>query len=302
MTRQDLELWVKKFLLYMRAEKNAAPLTLRAYEHDLKEFTDHCGEQAEISQFRQSRLLVRDFWASLHQKKLRSSSILRKLAALRSFFKFLVLEDVVDVNPFDYLTNPKKERLLPRFIVEKEMPKLWDAFDKTVHPLAVRDRALLELLYSSGLRIRETVDLNMGDIDVWNGTVRVLGKGGKERMVPVGKAAVRSIEAGVKWRETRFSTPVTSKSPVFVNARGKRITPRGAQIVIDRWVKKAALSTRVSPHTFRHTFATHLLNSGCDLRAVQEMLGHKSLNSTQVYTHATIDHLRKVYESAHPRA
>lgn len=302
MTRQDLELWVKKFLLYQRAEKNAAALTLKAYEHDLKEFADHCGDSVDISEFRKSRLIVRDYWSGLHQKKLRSASILRKLAVLRSFFKYLAKEEIVEVNPFDYLSNPKKEQLLPRFIVEKEMTRLWDVIDKAKHPLAPRDRALMELLYSSGLRIQETVDLNIGDMDFWNGTVRVMGKGGKQRQVPMGKSAVQSMETYIKWRETRFKIPVTAKSPAFVNARGGRITPRGSQVVIDRWIQKSAITTRVSPHTFRHTFATHLLNRGCDLRAVQEMLGHKSLATTQIYTHATIDHLRRVYESAHPRA
>ena len=278
--------------------------TLRAYRHDLREFLEFLKLQplADLSNFRKSRLLVREFWVSLSKRKIRTSTLLRKLAVLRSFFKFLVFENVIETNPFNYLKLPRREKRLPRFLTEKEVDEFLSTLERSMHVLAPRDRALMEFLYSSGLRIQEAVDLNLEDLDLWNGVVRVFGKGGRERRVPVGGPSLKSLEKYLEKRGILGESPALFRGPVFLNARGKRITSRGARVVLDRWVRDGALQKKVSPHMFRHSFATHLLNRGCDLRTVQEMLGHKSLTSTQIYTHTSVEHLKKVYDSAHPRA
>lgn len=300
---KNLELLIKEFLLFMRAERNASPATLRAYKSDLEEFRQFVKDgYLDLSNFKKNRLLIREFWSALSKKRQRTSTLVRKLSALRSFFKFLVREDYADSNPFHYLRLPKKDQILPRFLTEKEMTQLLSAVEQRQHPLSARDRALLELLYSSGIRIQEAVNLNIEDIDLWNGIVRVFGKGNRERLVPLGDPAVSALEKYINCRGKSSLHGPSARGAIFLNVRGTRITSRGARKVIHRWVKQTALHKNVNPHMFRHSFATHLLNRGCDLRTVQEMLGHKSLASTQLYTHTSIEHLRKVYENAHPRA
>lgn len=304
-TAFDLELWVKRFLLFQRGERNASPNTLRAYQKDLSDFSvflAKTGHSADLSNFRQARLVVREFWIFCTKRKLSTSTLLRKLAALRSFFRYLLREDVVGSNPFDYLSLPKREKTLPKFLTEKETDTFFAAMQGSDHKLAVRDRALLELLYSSGIRVQEASGLNVEDLDLWNGMVRVFGKGSRERMVPLGETATRCLELYIKERERKERLLEPPRGPLFLNPARKRLGVRGIRKIILRWVKVAALRRNVSPHMFRHTFATHLLNRGCDLRTVQEMLGHKSIATTQLYTHTTTEQLKKVYQNAHPRA
>ena len=339
----NLGLWVKRFFLFLRAERGASPNTLRAYEQDLREFLlflsrrDAAAKPADardlqgmlpldgagpsetggpakapgswdalswpmedLKNFRKCRLLVREYWASLSRRGVKDATLARKLASLRSFFRFLVLEDVLDHNPFKYLSLPRREKVLPKFLTEKEMGHFLSALENSKHKLAARDRALAELLYSSGLRIQEAVSLNAEDMDAWNGMVRVLGKGNKERLVPVGEAAAQCLEAYLSARRRKEGRTML-RGPLFLNPRGGRLTVRGARVAICRWVRESALHKNVSPHMFRHSFATHLLNRGCDLRTVQEMLGHKNLSTTQRYTHTSVEQLKKVYERAHPR-
>src|SRR4029077_8514945 len=200
--------------------------------------------------------------------------------------------------PFAGLPMPKLEKRLPRFLPEEQMNQLLELPAHSKKSFAKRDTALLELLYSSGLRVQELCQLNAEDIDLWGGMVRVFGKGSRERMVPVGETALKRIHAYLEGRVSKGPRG----SPLFLNPRGARLSDRGARMVVARWVRQASFQQKVSPHSFRHSFATHLLGRGCDLKAVQEMLGHRNLVTTQAYTHVTADHLKKVYEKAHPRA
>ena len=299
----NLELWVKHFLLFMRADRNASRHTLTAYQKDLEEFRSFVNKPAlDFSNFRNLRLTVREYWMSLSKRKVSSATLARKLAVLRSFFRYLVKEEILEVNPFNYLKLPKREKILPSFLTEKEVQSFLSSISNSRHSLTLRDQSLIELLYSSGLRIQEEVSLNVEDIDFWNGMVRVFGKGSRERLVPVGESALKSIEIYLKERQAKEKLTSFPKGALFMNLRKTRLTVRGVRKIILRHLRSSALHKNIHPHMFRHSFATHLLDRGCDLRTVQEMLGHKSLASTQIYTHTSIEHLRKVYNQAHPRA
>jgi tyrosine recombinase XerC len=295
----SVEQYVQRFLLYLRAERNSSTHTLRAYQHDLKEYVVFLeAKYPNLSPERNHRLVIRDYLSSLHEKNIQRATILRAIAVLRAFYKFLLQEEIVDKTPFVGLSMPKREKRLPVFLAENDMKALLELPAHSKRKWALRDSALLELLYSSGLRIHELCQLNAQDIDLWGNMVRVFGKGGKERMVPVGDTALKHIHA---YLETRLLKNQRG-SPLFVNPAGGRLSERGARLVVNRWVRQASIRQKISPHSFRHSFATHLLSRGCDLRTVQEMLGHKNLVTTQTYTHVTADHLRQVYQKAHPRA
>ena len=284
-----------------------------------------------LSMDRSHRLVIRDYLSHLHERAIQKTTILRAIAVLRAFYKFLVLERVIPQTPFVGLPMPKREKRLPKFLPEEDMRQLLEAAATSKHPLAARDSALLELFYSSGLRVQEACQLNAEDVDVWSGLIRVFGKGAKERLVPVGETALKSLHVylqqpllpsrekvglrdGVGIRTAQdhpspSSSPLKgeesrarSRGPLFLNHRGGRLSDRGARLVVSRWVRQAALRQNISPHSFRHSFATHLMDRGCDLLTVQEMLGHKNLVTTQIYTHVTAEHLRKQYQKAHPRA
>ena len=311
-----MEQLVHRFLLYLRAERNASPHTLRAYQHDLKEFLAFLkAKYPSLAPARNHRLVIRDYLSTLHEKQLQRATILRAIAVLRAFYKYLIEEGITPQTPFIGLPMPKRESRLPRFLTEEDMNHLLELPAASKHKQALRDAALLELLYSSGLRIQEACQLNAGDIDLWSGMVRVFGKGGKERMVPVGETALKRIHAYLETRRHSGESrnPVhelgpglrrgdVNRTPLFLNHHGGRLSDRGARLVVARWVRQASLRQKISPHSFRHSFATHLLNRGCDLRTVQEMLGHKNLVTTQTYTHVTAERLRDLYQKTHPRA
>lgn len=284
----------KNFLHYLRAERNFSVHTARAYKVDLAEFykflkKNYPNIKAEAS----DRLILRDYYAFLQKSGLKRSSVIRRIAALRSFFKFLAREELIKKNPFLYLSTPKKEKRIPVFLTEEEIRKLF-----ALPGMAPRDRAMLEVLYSGGLRIEELVGLNIGDVDFIGGLVRVWGKGDRERLVPVGDKAFAAVHEYVKSSRKQAG----NAAPLFANAAGGRISARGARKALHRWFAKAELAKKVSPHTLRHSFATHMLDRGCDLRSVQEMLGHKSLATTQIYTHVTAESLKRIYDKSHPRA
>jgi integrase/recombinase XerC len=288
------------FLQFLRAERNYSAHTLTAYRADLLEFYRFLAEKyPQCRPAQAERLMLRDYFAHLQNRGLRRSSVVRKVAALRSFFKFLARDGVVDRNPFLYLSTPKTEKRIPVFLSEEEIRQLF-----AVPGISRRDRAMLELLYSGGLRIEELVGLGIEDIDFMSGMVKVCGKGDRERIVPVGDTALAAVHDYLKERD-RFDMGGRghgNPNALFLNREGKRISTRGARKVLHRWFVTAGLNKKVSPHTLRHSFATHLLEHGCDLRSVQEMLGHKSLTTTQVYTHVTAENLKRVYDKAHPRA
>jgi integrase/recombinase XerC len=290
---------IHRFLIYLRAERNASPHTMRAYQFELKRFLSFIQEKYPgLETDRPHRLVIRDYLSQLHSQNLKRASILRAIAVLRAFYRYLTREEVIAQSPFVAIPMPKREKRLPRAVPEDEMAKLLDLPLQRKHRFSLRDAAIMELLYSSGLRISELCLLNVEDIDLWTGMVRVFGKGSRERLVPVGASAQRMIHA---YLDSRL--PASRRSgPLFHNHKGGRLSERGARGIVAKWVYAAAIHRKVSPHSFRHSFATHLLSRGCDLRSVQEMLGHRNLVTTQTYTHVTPEHLRKVYEQAHPRA
>lgn len=294
-----MEQLVQRFLLYLRAERNASAHTVRAYQHDLESYCAFLKEKyPHLTLERSHRLVIREFLAVLHERNVKRATLLRAVAVLRAFYKFLVQEELTAQTPFAGLPMPKREIRLPRFLPEEDMNRLLELPAHSPRPTARRDAALLELLYSSGLRIQELCQLNAEDVDLWSGMVRVFGKGSKERMVPVGETALKRIHAYLETRPPRGPRG----APLFLNPAGARLSDRGARLVVSRWVSQAAITQHISPHSFRHSFATHLLARGCDLKAVQEMLGHRNLVTTQAYTHVSAEHLKKVYEKAHPRA
>lgn len=288
---------ILEFTVYLETERNVSPHTLSAYRSDLAQMLSFVvrdkGEAASALDV--DHLTLRKYLAQLSGGT-KKSSIGRKLAAIRSFFRFLLRRGTIIKNPAELISTPKKEQRLPFHLDIDQTTSLMEGTD-TEQKYALRDHAILELLYSSGLRVSELTGLNMSEIDLSGGMVRVMGKGGKERIVPVGSRAIEAIQAYLDQREH-----VASKEALFLNTRGERINRRSVARIVDAHVLKIAAFKRISPHTLRHTFATHMLEGGADLRAIQELLGHASLSTTQKYTHVSIDRLMEVYDKAHPKA
>ena len=280
------------FLRYLSLEKDASPHTLRSYRGDLLEFSRFVGPSAPLDGVDQRT--VRAYLAHLHGRGLDPASVARKLAALRSWFRFLVRRGVLAKNAAREVRGPRLPRKLVSFLPIDEATALVEA--KAVRGAErARDVVILELLYATGLRVSELAALDLGEVDRSARTVRVLGKGRKERIVPFGGQAARALDAYLGQR-------VESRGPLVTNRRGGRLTARAIHTIVRRSARAAGITRRVSPHTLRHTFATHLLDAGADLRAIQEFLGHSRLSTTQRYTHVGADQLMKVYDAAHPRA
>jgi len=289
-----MEKYIQKFIRYLEIEKNYSQHTVVNYKGDLEDFNRFLGG-AEVEKV--DYLTLRKYLAVLKEKSLGNRSVGRRLSALRSFFKFLTRESYIKVNPILMLSSPKLDKHLPSFLTEDEVTRLIEsAFAKDKDDLlGPRDRAILEAFYSSGLRISELVGLDVDDIDFISGILKVRGKGKKERIVPVGEAALSAIK---KYLD-RKKKPTQA---VFLNKNNKRLTTRGVRGIVDKHIHSVGIRQGVSPHTLRHSFATHLLNRGADLRTVQELLGHANLSTTQIYTHLTTDKLKSVYDKAHPHA
>jgi integrase/recombinase XerC len=282
------------FLEYLAVERGASPHTVRGYAGDLREFSAFLRRAGDPDPSAVDTRSVRAYLASLHQRGLAKSSIGRKLASVRSCLRFLARRGVIEQNPARLVRSPRPPRRLPSFLPKDESKQL---LDRAHGPSAsgCRDHALLELLYATGIRVAECCGLDGTDVDKSHGTVRVLGKGDKERVVPVGEVALAAIDAYLAARGR-------PDGPLFTNARGGRLTTRSAQRIVGRQARLSGTSRRVTPHTLRHTFATHMLGEGADLRLIQELLGHRRLSTTQRYTHVSPEHLMKVYDAAHPRA
>lgn len=310
-----LSAWIDRYIDYLRLQKNASPHTLRNYESDLRQFLSHLtrtpqGEpRPEPSLEQIDNLTIREFLGSLYEKKNKKASVARKLATLRSFMKYLSTHGAVHSNPAKSVSSPKPDIRLPDYLTLDSVTDLIEAPD-TGTDGGKRDRSILELLYGSGLRVSELVGLNLGDLSLAEGLVRVVGKGRKERIVPFGSRAAEALQdyLQVRGKNVRISQPVKAKKgkpsaeAVFLNARGGRLTARSIGNIVDRHVGRLAQRLKVHPHTLRHSFATHMLNAGADLRAIQELLGHESLSTTQKYTHVSVEQLVRVYQSCHPRA
>ncbi|MDP2044515.1 MAG: tyrosine recombinase XerC [Candidatus Omnitrophota bacterium] len=289
-----MEKYIEKFMRYMEIEKNYSSHTILNYKLDLQDFNKFlAGTALEKVDY----LTLRKYLAVLKEKGLGSRSVGRRLSALRSFFRFLSREGHIKTNPTLMLSSPKLDKHLPSFMTEEEVSKLIEsAFAKNEKDLlGLRDRAILEVFYSSGLRISELVGLNLEDVDFISGIVKIRGKGKKERIAPIGEAALTAIRKYLDRRKKQADA-------VFLNKNSRRITTRGIRDIVVKYLRVAGIKPGVSPHTFRHSFATHLLNRGADLRTVQELLGHANLSTTQIYTHLTTEKLKSVYDKAHPRA
>lgn len=287
----------------LSAEKGFSTHTCRAYRRDLSEFFTEVAASLDVAEGSLSlsqieTTVIRSYLGRLHRRN-KKSSIARKLSAVRSFYRYLDRHRLIEDNPIDGIMTPKQDRSLPNYLSVDEMFRLLDGI-QTDRLLDRRNRAIFETLYSCGLRVSELSGMNVKDVDVDAGTVRVVGKGARERIVPIGKKALRAIET-YRGRLARRGKPSNADGPLFLNKNGGRLTPRSIGRILGQLVERCGLLTPVTPHTLRHSFATHLLDAGADLRVVQELLGHKSLSTTQKYTHVSIDRLMAAYDKAHPR-
>ena len=293
---------IDHFLGYLEGERGCSHQTLRAYATDLTRFAlfvdpdDDDFDPASVTM-----LQLRHYLAHLRAQGAARTTVARKVASLRSFYRFLLREGVVSHNPASDLTLPRREKRLPVFLDEAEVVRLLETPDPA-DPAGRRDRAILEMLYSTGMRIGELAGVNLEDVDLLAEVVKARGKGKKERLVPLGRAAVQALQDYLAVRGDAAGGRRTDRRALFVNKAGGRLSERGVRRIFDKHARAAGLGRNVSPHTLRHSFATHMLNRGADLRAVQELLGHASLASTQIYTHVTTERLKSVYDKAHPRA
>ena len=291
------EAWIEKFIRHLTYERRLSELTSKHYRRDLSCLAAYC-DKFGLENWRDlDDDHMRSFSAQTYRRGLSSRSIQRQLSAARTFFRYLQREGHVKKNPVLEVSAPKSGKRLPENLDADRMARLLDIPGDG--PLVARDRAILELLYSSGLRLAELTGLNVGDIDMSDQTVAVTGKGGKDRIIPVGKFAVEALHA---WRKERGALADTDEKALFVSNRGSRISARSVQARVDHWAKRQGIDTRVYPHLFRHSFATHMLESSHDLRGVQELLGHANISTTQVYTHLDFQHLAQIYDKTHPRA
>lgn len=286
-----IDRYIEKFIRYLKIEKNYSPHTILNYQADLTDFRKFL---AELPIEKVDYLVFRKYLALLKEKNLQARSISRHLSTLRSFFKFLTREGLMKTNPVLSISTPKSQRTLPTFLTEEEVRQLIES-SLPKDEMCLRNRAILETFYSTGIRIQELRDLDIENVDFIGGVVKVRGKGKKERLVPIGDIATGAIRKYLDARKKESQV-------LFLNKRGGRITTRGIRNIVKKYITLAGIKQEVSAHTLRHSFATHLLNRGADLRSVQELLGHAHLSTTQIYTHLTTEKLKSVYDKAHPRA
>ncbi len=295
---------IARFLQYLNVERNASAYTIKSYREDLTALADYLTEARGGNCPRPEAITVlelRGYVAAMHEAGYAKTSIARRLASLRSFFKFGQREGWTKTNPAKPLRNPRKGRSLPHFLSAEDIGRLLSAPPANT-AMGLRDRAILETMYSAGLRVSETVGLNRGDIDFDDGILRVRGKGRKERLAPIGSYAAAALQKWLAKARLNPREPAGGAAPVFLNKFGRRLTTRSVARMLEKYLQLTSLDTRTTPHSLRHSFATHLLDRGADIRSVQELLGHKSLVTTQIYTHVSTAALREVYEKAHPRA
>lgn len=286
---------VETFVNYLKVEKNASRHTITNYIVDLRTFEAFlAGKDIDTV----DHFVLRRYLADMRARNLAKRTIARKLASLRSFFRFLYREGYSKSNPTTALSTPKLDKKLPVFLDVDKAAKLVQC-PPTDSVGGLRDRAILETLYSTGMRVSELVGMNAGKVDLIGGVVKVFGKGNKERLTPIGEPAVAAIR---RYLDNRGERLVKDKDAIFLNKAGRRLTDRSVRRIVDKYVRQCSIQEKISPHSLRHSFATHLLDRGADLRSVQELLGHANLSTTQIYTHVTTERLKAVYDKAHPRA
>jgi integrase/recombinase XerC len=285
---------IGKFTNFLKTERHYSSHTISNYQRDLKFLVNF------IKDRKIERSAARDYLLALEKKRYSRRTIARKVSSARSFFRFLLREKMVDQNPFQNLLTPKLPKKLPNFLYPDEITSLFESPDRKT-PQGLRDHAILEVIYGTGLRVTEIIRVNLNDVDFDEGEIKVLGKGSKERIVLFGSHAAAALHNYIRIARSKLLAGKRNAA-LFVNRRGSRLTTRSVERMIVYYSKKAGIKKKVTPHTLRHSFATHLLSGGADLRMVQELLGHVSLSTTQVYTHITKERLKEVYDSAHPRA
>jgi integrase/recombinase XerC len=309
--------WIENFVEALSAEKGFSPNTCRAYRNDLEQFWAYLrdsasgllgsGEKVDVRNV--DDMVIRSYLGFLYKRN-QKSTIARKLSALRSFFRFLVKRGVISTNPAETVLTPKRGRPMPNYLPVDDMFRLLDGLKEAFRRLggmkgesvlALRNWAIIETLYSTGVRVAELSGMDVGDVDFDMGFVRVIGKGNKERLVPVGEKALSCIRSYVERRGEGMGPGISGTEPLFLHNRGGRLSTRSIARLLEKIVRQLGLMLPTSPHGLRHTFATHMLDAGADLRVVQELLGHASLTTTQRYTHVSIDRLMEVYDKAHPR-
>jgi len=291
-----------KYVNYLEAERNVAAYTVRNYTTDLLDFFQFLRDKGVSSLKEVDRHVLRDYLSHLMEQGFAKASIARKLSAIRSLYRYLLREEMIATNPAATTSSPKLDKRLPSFLTTGEIERLLEAPDLST-PQGQRDRALMELLYASGIRVSELVSLNLEQVNLDTNEIRVWGKGAKERIALMGEPAAEALRAYLQQgRSKLFSTRIRMTNALFINRYGERLIERRVQRILEKYANTAGIGRRVYPHMLRHTFATHLLDGGADLRVVQELLGHANLSSTQIYTHVTRSQARKVYLSAHPMA
>ncbi|MFO7898854.1 MAG: tyrosine recombinase XerC [Planctomycetota bacterium] len=301
--RADMTLldWLDVFLGYLETERDYSEHTIRAYSGDVVEFVRFSDRGDGLRPGDIDHLLLRSYLARLRGEGRSRSTIARKLSAVRSFLRFLVREEVIEENPAADVRTPRKSKRLPATLDETEVRRLLEQPDPATF-LGARDRAILEVLYSTGMRAGELVGANLDDLDLIGEVIRVRGKRKKERLAHLGSYAVAALSAYLDARRRHPKAPRFDRRALILNRSGGRLTARSVRRLLTKHLKRAGLEPRISPHTLRHSFATHLLDHGADLRSVQELLGHESLQTTQVYTHVSAERLKRIYDRAHPRA
>ena len=296
------------FISSLSVEKGFSPNTLDAYKNDLNQFVAFLRNKAAKEDKHQltwesvDRSSVLDYMVSLRERSYAPATMARKIAAIKSFFNFLVSEGTLKKNPTEGITGPKVGKALPKAISVEDVEKLLEEADKRSTPEAKRDKAMLELLYATGMRVSEMVGLNVRDVNLKAGFVRCFGKGSKERIIPIHSKAIKAVKTYTDEARPRL-LGATGETALFLNRRGQRLTRQGFWLILKGYAERAGIEADITPHVLRHSIATHLLHSGkMNLRELQELLGHANISTTQIYTHLTTEHLRKVYESSHPRA
>lgn len=294
---------IEQFILYLKVEKNASPHTIESYRSDIRHFLEFAEAKCagEVLFTNVTPIFIRSYLADLKEHAYARRTIARRIAALRSLFRHLLRESIIASNPFQNVQTPKLDKRLPQFLDTVEMERLLSLPDQS--DLGRRDAAILELLYAAGLRVSELVGIQLQDVDLTSRYILVTGKGSKERIVPIGTVAAKVLgEYFFKNRPVLYKRQTIQHNYVFLNSKGGPLSDRSVRRILDKYISLMALEKKVSPHTIRHSFATHLLNNGADLRSVQELLGHVNLSTTQIYTHVTKERLKSVYKNAHPRA
>jgi integrase/recombinase XerC len=288
-----------KFLDFLKYEKNASPHTVSGYQRDLLQFKNYL-KNKKLNWEQADNIVIRGFLAILYEKKVKKSTSSRKLAAIRSFYQFCIQKKWMADNPAKIVSTPKQEKTVPSFLTEEEMAEFLD-FPPSEKVLDLRDKAMLELLYASGIRVSELIGLNLEDLNFDERLIRVKGKGKKERMIPFGRTAEESLQIYIS-RRMMINKGKIDEEALFLNYRGQRLSTRSVERTVNFYIQRSAVRRKISPHSLRHSFASHLLSRGADLRVIQELLGHESLATTQKYTHMDLRHLLEVYKKSHPRS